>query len=119
MSHSKHFVPGARWLLPVLTLLVVLGHVCELPAYLDLVVSSHHHEGVGHAAHSHGQESLLSCDPVDVLASTVSVEVSPALDAAHVAPLRGHLRSRLVAATVEDSTRLCSRLSLFLLHSSL
>jgi hypothetical protein len=43
-------VLAPRWLLPLLALFLALGHVCESPAHVDLVVSPHLTEGAGHAA---------------------------------------------------------------------
>jgi hypothetical protein len=119
MRHPNRFPSAAGWLLPLLTLLVVLGHVCELPAYLDLVASPHHTEGASHSAHDRGHESEMSCDPVDVLASTTFVELSPVLSATQVVPLRGVLPVRLAAETLENSTGSPSRPPLFVLHASL
>lgn len=119
MVHRDRFVPAPRWLLPILALLLVLGHACELPAYADLVMSPHLTEGADHAAHDQAHEPQISCDPVDVLASTGSVQVGPALRAAQVVSLGNPLPVRLVTASLEDSKRQASRPPLFLLHASL
>jgi hypothetical protein len=119
MVRRDRFVPAPRWLLPLLALLLVLGHACELPAYADLVISSHVTAGAGHAADDHAHEPQISCDPVDMLASTGSVQVVPDLRAAQVVPLGNPLPVRLVIASLEDSKRLPSRPPLFLLHASL
>jgi hypothetical protein len=116
MIHRKRFVPAHQWLLPILAFLLVLGHACEVPAYADLVMSPHATE---HAAHDQAHEAELSCDPIDVLASTGSVEVGPALGAAQAAPLDSPLPVRLVTASVEASKRPPGRPPLFLLHASL
>jgi hypothetical protein len=119
MVHRDRFVPAPRWLLPLLALLLVLGHACELPAYADVVISPHLTGGAGHAAHDHADEPQVSCDPVDVLSSTGSAQVGPDLGAAQVVPLASPVPVRLLTASREDSKRLPSRPPLFLLHASL
>jgi hypothetical protein len=119
MVHRDRFVPAPRWLLPILALLLVLGHACELPAYVDLVISSHVTEGAGHAAHDQAHEPQISCDPVDVLASTGSAQVGPDLGAAQAVPIASPVPVRLLATSLEGSKRLLSRPPLFLLHASL
>ena len=119
MIHRDRFVPAPRWLLPLLALLLVLGHACELPAYVDLVISSHLTEGAGHAAHDEAHEAQISCDPVDVLASSGVLQVGPDLSAAQVVPLASPVPVRPLAVSLEGSKRLPSRPPLFLLHASL
>jgi len=120
MVHRNRFVPAPRWLLPILAFLLVLGHVCELPAYADLVMSPHPTGHAGHAAHDQAHEAEMSCDPVDVLANTGSVEVGPALGAAQVVvPLDSPLPIRFVTASLEGLKRPPGRPPLFLLHASL
>jgi hypothetical protein len=122
MAHRECSVPAPRWLLPLLALLLVLGHACELPAYADMGITPHLTEGTGHDAADHGHEPQISCDPVDILASTGSVQVGqagPDLGAAHVVPVASARPLRVVTASLEGSTRLPSRPPLFLLHASL
>ena len=119
MVHRNLFVPASRWLLPILAWLLVLGHACELPAYAALVGSAHPAEGAGHVAHHQTHEAEVSCDPVDVVASTGAVEMGPALGAAQVLPVGSPLPARLVIASLDDSKRPPSRPPLFLLHASL
>ncbi len=118
MGHRDRFVPAPRWLLPLLALLFVLGHACELPAYADLVIAPHLPEGAGHAD-DHAHEPQMSCDPVDVLARSGALHVGPDLGAGQVAPLAGPVPVRLLAVSLEDWKRLPSRPPLFLLHASL
>lgn len=118
MVHCNRFVPAPRWLLPLLALLLVLGHACELPVYADLVISPHPAEGAGHA-HDRAHEPQMSCDPIDVLASTGSLHASPDLSAAQVVPLASPVPVRPLAVSLEGSKRLPSTPPLFLLHASL
>ena|SRR5688572_14957445 len=117
MVRRERFVPAPRWLLPLLALLLVLGHACELPAYANLV-SAHLAESADHAAH-HSHEPEVACDPVDVLASTGSAQIGPGLGATQVAPLAGAVPARVLTGSLECSKRLPSRPPLFLLHASL
>ena len=118
MVHRGRFVPAPRWLLPLLALLLVLGHACELPAYANLVIAPHLPEGAGHAD-DHAHEPQMSCDPVDVLARSGALQVGPELGAEQVAPLAGPVPVRLLTVSLEDWKRLPSRPPLFLLHASL
>jgi hypothetical protein len=120
MVHRDCSVPAPRWLLPLLALLLVLGHACELPAYADLVMSPHLPEGAAHGADDHAHDPQMSCDPVDVLASSGAPQVGPDLGAAQVAPFGSPVPVRLLAVSLEGSKRLPSRPPpLFLLHASL
>jgi hypothetical protein len=108
-----------RWLFPILALLLVLGHACELPAYADLVGSSRTAEGSHHSADGHGDEHLISCDAA-VAASGPSYSqaganlgVSMALSAIDRAPVR------MVARSFEDAAKFSVRPPLFLLYASL
>jgi hypothetical protein len=119
MVQRDRFVPAPRWLLPLLALLLVLGHACELPAYADLVTSPHLPEGAAHGAHDHAHDPQMSCDPVDVLASSGALQVGPDLSAAQVVPLGSPVPVRLLAASLGGSKRLLRRPPLFLLNASL
>ena len=120
MVHRRRFVTAPRWLLPLLALFVVLGHTCELPAYVNLVTSAHPTEDTGHHTHDQTHDAQISCDPVDaVTTSTGCAEVEPVLGAVPAIPLDGWLPVRLVITSVADATRLPSRPPLFLLHASL
>jgi len=119
MVHRDRSVLAPRWLLPILALLLVLGHACELRAYADIVMSPHLTEGAGHAADDHGHEPQISCDPVDILSSTGFAQVGPDLGAAQVVPLASPVPVRLLTASLEDAKRLASKPPLFLLYASL
>jgi hypothetical protein len=119
MVNRYRVEPALRWLLPIVALLVVLGHTCELPAYVNLVASAHPTEDTGHHTHDQAHEAEISCDPVDAVANTSSADVGPVLGAASVVPLGGPLLVRLAITSLTGSTRLPSRPPLFLLHASL
>ncbi len=103
--------PAAWWLLPLLVAIVVLGHVCELPAYVEL--ASHH------SAEGNADELLSSCDAVTATSSSGHAQVWTGLDMTVVLPV---MDAALVSRTLqsfEDPAKLPSRLPLFLLHASL
>ena len=104
-------LPATHWVLPLLVVMLVLGHVCELPAYVELV--SHH------LAEGNADEQLSSCDAVTATSLSghsqvwTGLDVAPALQLVNAAPTRRMLQS------FEDPANLPSRLPLFLLHASL
>ena len=108
-----------RWLLTVLVTLLVSGHVCELPAYADLVIPAHSTEG--RSADGHGHEPEMSCDPVEAVSNTTSVRVmGPVLEIARALPVASAVPAWLVTLpSIESSTRLPSRPPLFVLYASL
>jgi hypothetical protein len=108
-------------LLPLLVLFLVLGHVCELPAYADLAVSSHPTgDDHRHAEDHHDTDTAqLSCNAVDVLSSTGSAHGRPSLDVTEALPVASPVPVRFVASSPNDSKRLPSRPPLFLLYASL
>jgi len=108
-----------RWALPVLVLLLVLGHACELPAYADVVGSSHtaeepHHAGDGH----HPGEQALSCDAATVTASPGHPQVAAAPKISMVSQV-DDAPARAVAGSFEGPAKFAVRPPLFLLHASL
>src|SRR5262245_49355259 len=119
MDHRNRLVLASRWLLPILALFLMLGHACELPAFVDLVVTAHPTEDADHAAHHQGHGPELSCDPVDAVASTGSVAAAPLLDAARVVSPDSPLPTWLRTTPPEGAKRGPSRPPLFLLHASL
>jgi len=102
---------ATRWLLPILVVILVLGHVCELPAYVELV--SHH------PAEANADEQLSSCDAVPATSSAGHAQVWTAPDIALALPALDPTPARRAAWSFEDPVRLVERLSLFLLHASL
>jgi hypothetical protein len=120
MIHRNRLLPIPRWLLPLLVLFLVIGHVCELPAYADLAVSSHPTgDDHRHAADHHTDTSEISCDAVDVLSSTGSAHARPILDVTEALPVASPVPVRFVTSSLDDSKRLASRPPLFLLYASL
>ena len=118
-------VPAARWLLSFLVVMLVLGHVCELPAYVEL--ASHHHSAEGNA-HEHSpegpaDEQLSSCDAVTATSNSghyqVHYQVWTGLDMAVALPVIDAAPVGRTLQSVEDPARLPSRLPLFLLHAAL
>jgi hypothetical protein len=100
--------------------LLVLGHVCELPAYADLVVPLHATEDP--SADGHGHEPELSCDPVDAVANTTSPvqAIGPVLAPGEMLPVANTVPGWLVTPSSADTfTRVPSRPPLFVLHASL
>lgn len=119
MADIVAWVFARRWALPVLVVLLVLGHACELPAYADLIGTSHaaresHHAGDGH----HGDEPTLSCEPT----SATSIPGQPQVVAPEffvVSPVDDATPARMVARSFEGPLKFAVRPSLFLLHASL
>jgi hypothetical protein len=109
-----------RWVLPVLVMLLVLGHACELPAYADVVGSSHtagesHHAGDGH----HTGEQALSCDLATATSSPGHFQVTAAPEISVVSQVDDPAPARVVAGSFEGPARFAVRAPLFLLHASL
>lgn len=104
-------LPATRWLLPLLVVILVLGHVCELPAYVELV--SHHSTG-GNAG-----EQLSSCDALPATSGPGHSQVWATPDSAVVLPVVDPTPARGTAWSFEDPVTLVERLPLFLLHASL
>jgi hypothetical protein len=107
-------------LFALLVLFLVLGHVCELPAFADLAVASHPTgEDHRHAAHHHTDTTQISCDALDVVSSTGSVHGKPSLDVTEALPVASLIPIRFVSSSLDDSKRLPDRPPLFLLYASL
>jgi hypothetical protein len=103
--------PATRWLLAILVVFLILGHVCELPAYVELV--SHH------SAEGSADEQLSWCDAVTVTLSSSHSQVWTGPDMAVALPIIDASPVRRPAQFFEDPAKLPSRLPLFLLHASL
>ena len=108
-----------RWLLVLLVLFLVLGHVCELPAYASLARPSHGTAHGDHPAHDHPDQSQMSCEAVDVLATTGHVDPSPILDITRTVSSADPCSVRIASAPSDTATRLPGRPPLFLLYASL
>jgi hypothetical protein len=98
-------------LLPILVVILVLGHVCELPAYVEL--ASHH------SAESNADEQLASCDAVPATSSPGHAQVWTPSDIALALPVVDPTPGHRAVWSFEDPVRLIERLPLFLLHASL
>jgi hypothetical protein len=116
MIRSHRLLSVPLRLVPILVLLLVLGHACELPAYADL---ASHNEDARPSAHDHADEDLISCDGVAVPSNTGYLQVGRGLDVAQALPVANPVPVRLVTSSPEDPKRLPSRPSLFLLYASL
>ena len=108
-----------RWALPVLVLLLVLGHACELPAYGEVIGLFHgtgesHHTGDGH----HGDEQTLYCDPASATSIPGHPQVAAVPEISVVSQIEDPAPARVVAAAFEG-VELAGRPPLFLLHASL
>ena len=117
-----------RWLFPVLVLFIVLGHACDLPAYVDVVDASHaaekshysgddgHHVlGDGH----HSDEQALSCGAATATSSPGQPRVATAPGISVLLQVNYPAPSRRVAQSLEDPAKFAVRPPLFLLHASL
>lgn len=124
------FVQGSsarRWVLPVIVILLVLGHACELPAYADLVGSFHaagesHHSSDGHHHSSDGHHTgsqELSCDAVSATSSLGQPQVAAAPELSVASPVNDPAPARMVARPFEGPAKFAVRPPLFLLHASL
>jgi hypothetical protein len=120
MGHRNVSVVAPRWLLLILTLVLMLGHVCELSAYVDLAVSPHLIQGDGHAAHDKAHDHAMSCDPVDAVASRGFVGGAvPVLGVTQATLIYSLQLDRFVTPSFENAKQALSRPPLFLLHVSL
>lgn len=113
-------VHAHRWVLPVLVVLLILGHACELPAYADVLASSHtaeesHHSSDGH----HAGEQAISCDAIGVTSNAGQPQVGAALEISVMPEAIDPTPARVVARTFEGPAKLTGRPPLFLLHASL
>jgi hypothetical protein len=108
-----------RWVLPVLVLLLVLGHACELPAYADVVgtyqtAEESHHSHDGH----HTGEQGLSCDAVSATSVPGHPRVAAAFETSVVPQVNDPAPPRMVGRTFEGPPKFAARTPLFLLHAS-
>jgi hypothetical protein len=100
-----------------LTLLVLLGHACELPV---AAVTAHVHDATGHAHDHPADESQVSCEAVAGIRPSTCASVPRDLDAAaSPAPIVGKAVSRVVATARPAARTVARGQPLFLLHASL
>jgi hypothetical protein len=121
MTRRNRVLPGSRWLLPILAVLLVLGHACELPAYSDRFAPVQAASGAGHDDDEHSHRAEIACDPVDVLPSAGGPHPDRQLVDSPVVlvTLEPPVPVRAAAMSLEDSKSWPSRPPLFLLHASL
>ena len=113
----KRLLVVPRWLVPMIAFLLVLGHACELPAFVDLL--SHAGEDAHHSVDHHADETLISCDAVGLPSSTGYLQVAPSFEAAEVLPVASPVPVGLIISVPGNSNRLPRRPPLFLLYASL
>ena len=103
----------------MLVVLLMLGHVCELPAYAGLVIAPHSTEG--RSADGHGHEPEMACDPVDAVSNTTPVQpMNPVLESVEALPATSPISGGLTTPlSIERFTRRPSRPPLFVLYASL
>jgi hypothetical protein len=108
----------------VLTLLLWLGHACELPVLAEAFAHVHEsgHHAPGHHSPDHDPAaSEVSCDALVGIRSNAggSPDLGPSLDTPGLLPVAGAVSSRVVAAPPRESAGPLRRPPLFLLHASL
>jgi hypothetical protein len=108
---------SAPWLVAMLVSILLLGHVCELPAFIDLVThatgSDHHHE-----ADHHSGDGQISCDVLDAR-YTAYPQVGVGPESAQISPSDRSLPARAIGLLAEETSTPPPRPPLFLLHRSL
>ena len=121
MARRNGVLPASRWLLPILAVLLVLGHACELPAYSDRLAPVKAASGGGHEHDEHSHEPEIACDPIDVLPSAGGPQADRQLvDSPVVSVILEHsVPVQSAAMSLEDSKSWPSKPPLFLLHASL
>jgi hypothetical protein len=114
---------SAPWVVTILATLLIVGHVCELPAFADVVrlalTSTHPHDAPDahhhHDRNGHTDDTGISCDPIDA-ARTVSPDAGATLEAAAIdAPSE----TRFVRVASRGALRPPTPPPLYLLHRSL
>jgi hypothetical protein len=106
-------------LFPLLAVLLVLGHVCDLPAYAETAGAPHSAEDSHHHSDGQEREQLTSCDPVSATSSPGYTHPYVGLGTARALPASGSISAHPVARSFEDRATLLVRPPLFLLHAAL
>lgn len=119
MLNSARLFAIPRWLLSSLVLFLVLGHACDLAAYVEGVDLSHPTAGGHHGTDADADESHISCEPMEALSSPGHADVAPSLHLAGTASVPARLDVALTRPAPAGSSGLPSRPPLFLLHASL
>lgn len=108
----------------VLTLLLWLGHACELPVLAEAFAHVHEsgHHAPGHHSPDHDPAaSEVSCDAFVGIRSNAggSPDLGPSLDTPGVLAVAGAVSAQVAAAPPQEPTGPLRRPPLFLLHASL
>ena len=107
---------SAPWFVAMLVSVLVLGHVCELPAFVELAAhatgSDHHRE-----ANHHSGDGEISCDVVDV--TTAAYPQPGGLESAQIRASDRSVSVREIGLLAEETSTPPPRSPLFLLHRSL
>lgn len=105
---------------PTLVLFLVLGHACDLPAYVDVVSTSLTAEESRHSGDGHqSDEQAFSCDLASATSSPSHSLVAAAPEISVVLQVNDRAPAPMVARAFEGPAKLAFRLPLFLLHASL
>ena len=123
MMRSRRRWSTSRSLVVVLTLLLLLGHACELPVLAEALAHVHEsgHQAPGHHSPDHDPDANeVSCDALIGIRSSTggSPDLGPSLDTAGVLAVAGAVSSRVAAAPPRESTGPLRRPPLFLLYAS-
>lgn len=124
MMRSRRRWSTSRSLVFVLTLLLLLGHACELPAIAEAVAHVHEsgHHAPGHHSPDHDSDAdQVSCDALVGIRSNTGgyLDLGPSLETLGVLPAAAAVPSQVAAALPRESTGPLRRPPLFLLHASL
>lgn len=115
MLHSRR-IKSTPWLVAPLVAMLILGHVCDLPAFASSVAHTagptHHHE-----AEHRSDDSRISCKVVDAT-NTTYADVG-VLQPVAIGAVSGSAPMRTTEVVAQGSIAPLSRPPLFLLHSTL
>ena len=110
---------GRRLISPVLFVFLLLGHACDVPGYVDLVIHADAAEDSHHSMDQRGDEHAVRCDAAGVMPSPTYSRVDLGLDLVTPVPVDGPTLFRSATRSVERLAELPSRPPLFLLYASL
>jgi hypothetical protein len=116
MVRSRRLAALRHLAFPLLVALLVLGHVCELPAYTELIVPVDHPAPAGHD--HEGDEQALSCDVIPAVPARATAEITPFVAIAQVVPV-AIAPAGAASLPIARPIRSCAGPPLFLLFSSL
>ena len=119
MTSSLPPFRGRRLISPVLFVFLLLGHSCDLPGSVDVVVHADAAEDSHHSMDQGGDEHAIRCDAAGVVPSPTYSRVELGLDLVTPVPVDGPVLLRSATRSVERLAELRSRPPLFLLYASL